>query len=597
MQRNWNLTTDVDISQTVILDKIAQYLKIKHRDQSLVDEMFTTGGYCVGFTGLALYSLHLLLTEPAVSGAKRQTCRDDWHWLRSALVRLASWDGTEASLNKKTQAGRRLRRDTERLIALIRQFQDPDTLEPVTQMQLHNVIYDTRGKVFFQEYTLAGLFKPEDFSRRITIKESGGLARVTTLVDEIIKDHRLVFISCLDHIVGIIKHENSYYFYNSNNEHGWGIYSGDSVRELIEAVFAAHFDSDLHRHLPLNVNVLSTNQASPVSYLSQDRLLKAIGASGLAYGDDKDKTSALYMAADVRCRNSVRYYLSHPPEPLSTYVNKASLHHYTPLHVAAREGAASVTTDLLLAGADPDAVNNMGKTPLCLAVEHRFLSTATILLKHKASVNMQTNHGDTALHLAVRNNDTAMTKLLLAYFAPVNVKNHSGSTPFLEAVQQRNANILMLLLERGGLQVSAEELRTLKKAVADNPENHSLQACLNQAVIHCVIVQIQKQIETAFSTNRRMRLNASRKLEKLRKELETIQPDTRSRILYLLKHMLPELNAAPNKSYFSLWNPPAGGADRLLAFVDTLNMKITIRDVENYYPQKSTRMESRYVRV
>src|SRR5262249_7585831 len=128
------------------------------------------------------------------------------------------------------------------------------------------------GRIFKREYSLGGLFIASDFTKNISIKNKH---KHTTLIEELIKENHLVFITNLTHMSGLIKHKNYYYFYNCNASDGWLVFAKNELTELAAAIFAA-FNFELKKYSPLCFNIIRPKGVAPSNYLSQAVLLKAI---------------------------------------------------------------------------------------------------------------------------------------------------------------------------------------------------------------------------------------------------------------------------------------------------------------------------------
>ena len=74
----------------------------------------------------------------------------------------------------------------------------------------------------------------------------------------------------------------------------------------------------------------------------------------------------------------------------------------TPLHVlVARRDLAAVEL-LLAAGANPNAVGDMGQTPLHVAISGGSVDIVAALIRHGARPGIRTEFGDTALERALK---------------------------------------------------------------------------------------------------------------------------------------------------------------------------------------------------
>jgi ankyrin repeat protein len=118
----------------------------------------------------------------------------------------------------------------------------------------------------------------------------------------------------------------------------------------------------------------------------------------------------------------------------------------TPLHLAAAGYRVEIARDLINAGADPNAAQNMRRSrPLHYAADGcpgneifdpaRQVKMIQFLLKAGAEIDAADKNGATALHRAVRTRCAAAVQCLLKAGANPALKNKPGSTPFHLAVQ------------------------------------------------------------------------------------------------------------------------------------------------------------------
>jgi hypothetical protein len=370
---------DTDISQNHIRKKFYKYLLLKQRHQNLCNKI-QSGGFCMGFTVLAMYSLYIELTQiHHVNSHGKLLPRDDWRWLRSALTRLSKWDESENSLNKKTHAAKKLRSDTERMISLIEYFQESSEYDFTSQFQIENHLVDTNKRKFIQEYTLAGIFTPTAFSQEILFPSDdakANYARITTPFQELIKENRLVFISSLDHVSGVLKNKNNYFYFNSNEKNGWKIYTEEQMEKLSRDLFSAYLENV--EQLPLQIKILSDSKDKREKYPDQTYFLTALNSENLK-NTDYDKTAILYLAAELGCRKSLKYHLYNTSLPLEVYIN-APINPFTPLGIATFEGYTDLVLDLLKAGADPN-IKQGSSTPLYLAIRKMNVEAIQCLLE------------------------------------------------------------------------------------------------------------------------------------------------------------------------------------------------------------------------
>jgi ankyrin repeat protein len=73
---------------------------------------------------------------------------------------------------------------------------------------------------------------------------------------------------------------------------------------------------------------------------------------------------------------------------------------WTPVHVAISKGSFPVAMTLLQHGANPNALDNLGKTALHLASYRRGITEVELLLKYGANMGVRDKNGWTPLHEA-----------------------------------------------------------------------------------------------------------------------------------------------------------------------------------------------------
>jgi len=594
--------TGVDISQTIILERFSQYLNLKNRDTLLISRM-KDSGYCMGFTVLAMYAMYLELTRPLMKGETAQ--RDDWRWLKSAYSRLSRWDGSMENLNKKSGTGRKLRRDTERLISLIEYIQQSNNYEPSSQMRVHNKLIAANGLRFVREYTLAGIFNKNDFIKSINIQ--AGVKhenRNTLLIDELIKENRLVYLSCVSHVVGIIKNNNQYFYYNSNSCDGWEIYSRDEIKLLLDAVFEGNFSDDSNE-LPLSINVFRNHADRAAKYPAQMQLLHAVDQSDDLKSKSHPEITALYLAADIGCRNSLRYHLKRQPVKDLQYVNMASHIGQTPLHAAAREGFDGVIMDLIEAGANVNVLDDTGWTPLICAANSGYLSTVKILLENNADPNLseteyftpldsavskgnieltrllfeyQANANSrtclriTPLHRAVQNNRFDIADLLFENGAEINVKDKYGSTPFNEAMEYLHFDMMEYLLQKPGIKIDKIEYENLDKLASQYSQDARIQQCLLKAQPLYLLSIIRQQLSHA-NISQCLHKKAFQMLRATCKQIKKDDLSPEKQMTLLLENMLPLFNRISLSLKKSLWFPP-DLAEPIIKFANRVNIHV-----------------------
>jgi ankyrin repeat protein len=130
-----------------------------------------------------------------------------------------------------------------------------------------------------------------------------------------------------------------------------------------------------------------------------------------------------------------------------TWLEKRDRYQRTPLHSAARYGAASAARFLLDQGADCGARDESGNTPLHLAAIFRHDEIIGLLVQHKVDVNALNAEGRAPLSLAALYGNPESMKILLAGGAMANIRDADGNTPLHIVVLYRHPENLDEILK------------------------------------------------------------------------------------------------------------------------------------------------------
>uniref|UniRef100_A0ACB8EAU8 Uncharacterized protein n=1 Tax=Sphaerodactylus townsendi TaxID=933632 RepID=A0ACB8EAU8_9SAUR len=125
---------------------------------------------------------------------------------------------------------------------------------------------------------------------------------------------------------------------------------------------------------------------------------------------------------------------------------------FTPLHIAAICGQASLIDLLVSKGAVVNATDYHGSTPLHLACQKGYQNVTLLLLHYKASTEIQDNNGNTPLHLACTYGHEDCVKALVYYdvnSCKLDIGNEKGDTPLHIAARWGYQAIIEVLLENG----------------------------------------------------------------------------------------------------------------------------------------------------
>jgi Ankyrin repeats (3 copies)/Ankyrin repeats (many copies) len=118
------------------------------------------------------------------------------------------------------------------------------------------------------------------------------------------------------------------------------------------------------------------------------------------------------------------------------------------LFQAAKTGRVSDAEAALVAGADPNAVNNRQHTPLHYAAQYGYSDLARLLIDKGAEVNAVNSYQQTPLHYAAQHGYSELARLLIEKAAGINAKNGLQQTPLHLAAQKGQIDIARLLIEK-----------------------------------------------------------------------------------------------------------------------------------------------------
>jgi ankyrin repeat protein len=151
-----------------------------------------------------------------------------------------------------------------------------------------------------------------------------------------------------------------------------------------------------------------------------------------------DKASALHRAIAAKDLAAVEARLG--SGDATKVANAVGLHGWTPLHLAAIYGAATVGKRLIARGAKVSALDKAQMTPLHWAARKGHLPLVELLLHHGADVRARNRYDQTPLHEA---RTQQIAALLLNKGAPIHARDIDGMTPLHRAPTRMVAQFLI----------------------------------------------------------------------------------------------------------------------------------------------------------
>ena len=120
---------------------------------------------------------------------------------------------------------------------------------------------------------------------------------------------------------------------------------------------------------------------------------------------------------------------------------------FTPLYIAAQEGHAAATKQLIEARCNVDLQDEHGCTPLFIAAEKGDAAVTELLIAARCNVDLQDKDGCTPLHDAAENGHSSVTEMLIEARCNVNHEDKDGWTPLFFAAHNGHVSVTKQLIE------------------------------------------------------------------------------------------------------------------------------------------------------
>lgn len=162
-------------------------------------------------------------------------------------------------------------------------------------------------------------------------------------------------------------------------------------------------------------------------------------------------------------------------------INKYHSNGYTLLHTAVKVRKTDMVLMLLIRGADINSLDTKdSNTPLSLAIEQGFEDVASVLIARGASLTIRNKASYDSLHLACINNCPSIILQLLDKGSNINAIDVNGNTPLMLSLQYENADIAIILMNRGADYYLQNKFKKTALDIANDRGLHNICAQLEE---------------------------------------------------------------------------------------------------------------------
>lgn len=540
-----------NISQAVINQKISQYLKITNDEQETFED-----GKCCGYCVVAMYSKWLELNTLLKNNTKS---RDDWPWMEEALIKIANWDGTVDDLNNIAKENSHFISDFDRLIQLIFFYQSPDLILHTSQLQTEQHLQDTLSRKFIREYSIAAILNKNDFTNTISIETN----KLSTFMNEVMQENRLVFICSIDHLVGVIKYKHEYYFYDANGVSGWQTFQMDGDMKLASAILTAFVGTDLQAHDAIGFYSLRHEELAVHPYPKRKTLLAAVNMhrKWIPYmmpADASMQKKCFRIATEIGCVASLNFYFDHNnfKYPDYHFFIRKYLEPEQVLILAVTAGHFAIAKKLLAFGVSPNDVD-ASLSALSLAIKQQRISLIKLLIANNADLHEVNSQGDTLLHQAVQTGNLAVVKILMLKGADFNIKNNNDCSALHWAMLYRNVPIVEYFLTWPSPALDLQAYEYLVCLHWIYPENQIINYRLtNMLPTLSLCREIKNAMQDIEAENNHYFNKIMTSLEATATNLIASELTPEERAVKLLTIMMPQLHAYRSSKWWHLFSTP-----------------------------------------
>lgn len=369
-----------------------------------LEEFKKSKGHCFGFSAVWLYSKWLQLAD---SGKISATYSYDWY-KNTVTDILGTWSNCANITN---------------FASVVKKLHNSQYLRTF-EKEMSQLGGENRKKLQ-KEYSIASLLTLEQLKQ--------------LLKENIIHDHKLIFIHSHNHVTALFKDRDKYYYFDPS----CGEITLSSIDDVAEVIFYSNrFENT--KSSPLALEIFSFDEKT-TNYLNQQEILERLNPSLVAERNYAGEYTGLHRAAYIGCLESVRYFLNK-----GVVIDQIDINGRTALMVAAQNGHLEVVQLLLKKGAEINKADKIqGGTALILSAESGHLEIIQLLLEKGAVIDQPDMNGRTALMTAAQNNHLEVVRLLLKKGAEIDKTENHGWTTLMLAAYYNYTEVVQLLVDKG----------------------------------------------------------------------------------------------------------------------------------------------------
>lgn len=394
-------------NQVYLMDRLALMLGNSQIDlkPSIVEEIKNKKGLCLGLTTVWLHSKWFKFTQ------QNQSEYSDSLFTNPTRA-LMVW-------NSKDKLDAESASVLQKFCSAVSLFQSPgDDISGGSQVNIEQSMAKSVKMGWSDE-------RIKSIKKVYTIVSSFNLEQLISLLKEVIHEDELAYVIHPGHATGLIKHGETYYFYDPNNNKGEHV--SNSVEETAKAIF------DVFKSISENraIGIMIYSDKNSNNYPALTTFLN--GACGATATKDTFETSSK-LAVEVGCLESLKFFI----ERWSKVSQEANLGAFGEalLYMASWYDHPNIVKELLEKGVNPaQSTNNQARMReenkatkksienfSCLhkTSKEGYVEVVKELLGYKGKIDLDTKDSDgkTALNYAEEKSDEShreIARLLKAY--------------------------------------------------------------------------------------------------------------------------------------------------------------------------------------